>query len=275
MSKHTRSLLGLGTGLWLVVAACGVALAVGACQAEEPPPDTTEPPPADDDAVSAVDREPPGVEGSATIEGRIVYEGEVPTMPALSMDADPQCAAKHDQPVRSEALVLGDDRGLANVLVKVTSGLPAGSYPPPDEPFVMDQQGCQYKPHVLAVVAGQDLKVLNSDNLLHNVHALSEVNPAFNRAMPAAIQEAVFELPKPEAAFRVKCDVHPWMNAFIEVTEHPFFDVTDTGGTFTIERLPAGTYQIEAWHERLGTQTANVTVADGETATSDFTFTRQ
>ena len=281
MKEHTRSLFALGTGLWLTLAGCGLGMALAGCEAGDddvPPPDTTEePPPADDDAVSSVgaDTAPMGVEGSSSIEGRIVYQGDIPTPPRISMDADPQCAAKHDEPVRSQALVVGDDSGLANVLVKVASGLPEGNYPPPEEPFVMDQQGCQYQPHVMAVIAGQDLKVLNSDELLHNVHALSRVNPAFNRAMPAAVEEAVFELPRPEDAFQVKCDVHPWMNAYIEVTEHPFFDVSDANGAFTIEGLPAGTYEIEAWHERLGTQTATVTVEEGESASNDFTFTRE
>jgi hypothetical protein len=124
------------------------------------------------------------------------------------------------------------------------------------------------------VQVGQTFKIKNSDGLLHNVHSLSEQNPPFNRAMPASIQEVDQAFAKEEFMFRVKCDVHPWMNAFVTVSPHPFFAVTGADGAFEIAGLPAGTYELEAWHERLGTQTATVTVADGESAGQAFTFTR-
>jgi len=111
----------------------------------------------------------------------------------------------------------------------------------------------------------------NSDGILHNVHGLPSENREFNIGMPPTLKEKEQTFNKPEMAFPVKCDVHPWMKAYIAVMTHPYFAVTDRDGKFTIEGLPAGTYEIEAWHEKLGTQTAEVTV-DGDGATADFTF---
>ena len=115
---------------------------------------------------------------------------------------------------------------------------------------------------------------MNSDGVLHNVHSLSKLNSPFNRAMPGSVKEAEFTFTKEEGVFKVKCDVHPWMGAFIGVTAHPFYAVSGDGGTFTISDLPAGTYEIEAWHEKLGVQTSTVTVGDGESVSADFTFAR-
>jgi hypothetical protein len=123
-------------------------------------------------------------------------------------------------------------------------------------------------------MVNQPFKVLNSDGILHNVHALPKVNAQFNMAMPASRTEAVEEFAKVEGMFVIKCDVHPWMKAYVEVLSHPFFDVTGPDGTFRIAALPAGTYEIEAWHEKLGTRTASVTVADGATGSADFTFSK-
>lgn len=210
--------------------------------------------------------------GSARITGTIQYQGDVPNLRPITMDADPVCAAKHTEPVQPEILVLGPGNTLANVFVKVKSGLPEVQWPAPSQPVVLDQKGCQYDPHVLGVLVGQTLKILNSDGLLHNVHALPSVNREFNIGMPATRTEAEHVFNRPEEMFMIKCDVHPWMGAYVSVMTHPFFAVSGKDGKYTISGLPAGTYEIEAWHERLGTQTASVTVADGETQTADFSF---
>ena len=209
--------------------------------------------------------------GSAAISGTVTFTGQVPNLQPIRMDADPQCQAKHDTPVYPEILVLGDGNTMANVFVKVTNP-PAGDYPAPAQPAVIDQRGCQYHPHVIGVIEGQALTFLNSDGLLHNVHGQPKQNREFNLGMPASRTQATETLNTPEPLFHVKCDVHPWMQAYVAVMDNPFFAVTGEDGTFKIAGLPPGEYQVEAWQEKLGTRTGSVTVGDGETGTVDFQF---
>jgi plastocyanin len=210
---------------------------------------------------------------ASTITGTVTFDGKAPTMKPLAMDADPACAKKHTAPVLNEALALGSGNTMGNIMVYVSKGLPAGKkFPVPTTPVVIDQNGCQYKPHVMGIMVGQTYKILNSDGVLHNIHTLPQLNTAFNRAMPATLKEVTTTFSKEESIFHVKCDVHPWMSAFIGVFSHPFFSVTSTDGKFTISGLDPGTYEITAWHERLGTQTASVTVAANETKTQAFKF---
>lgn len=211
--------------------------------------------------------------GGSTIAGAIRYDGDLPALQPLNMDADPACAAKHAEAVYPEILEVDEQAGLANVLVYVVNGLPGGPYPVAEPPLI-DQQGCKYTPHVAGIMVGQELEVLNSDDLLHNVHSLSEINRPFNRAMPGAIKRATFSFTDEEPAFRIKCDVHPWMSTWLGVFSHPYFAVTGADGSFEIPGLPAGTYEIEAWHERLGTLTSPVTLLDGIAAMVELTFTR-
>jgi plastocyanin len=216
----------------------------------------------------------PGVAFAASsISGTVVFEGRVPALRPLAMDADPACAKMHGKPVPNEMLVLGSGNTMANIMVWVSKGLPAGkTWPVPKTPVTLDQKGCQYVPHVMGIMVGQTYRILNSDGILHNVHALPKINKAFNRAMPPTVKEATATFDKEEAIFQIKCDVHPWMSAYVGVFTHPFFAVTGTDGKYTISGLDPGTYEITAWHERLGTQTASVTVGASGTATQNFKF---
>lgn len=209
---------------------------------------------------------------AGTITGTAVYEGKVPNLKPLAVAAEPVCAKKHPT-VPNEALVLGAGNSMANVVVQVASGLPAGkTYPAPTTPVTMDQVGCQYVPHVMGVMVGQPFKVLNSDGVLHNVHSLPKINKSFNMAMPPTRKEASETFSKAEGMFVIKCDVHPWMQSYVGVFAHPFFAVTGSDGKFTIKDLPAGTYEIEAWHERLGIQKSTITVGASDTKTQSFKF---
>ena len=206
------------------------------------------------------------------IQGKITFDGKAPKMKSLRMDADPVCVANNEVAPRKEWLILDENNGLKNVLVFVkesSSNSLSGDYSPPENPAVIDQNGCVYVPHVLGVMVGQDLDILNSDGTLHNIHALPKVNKEFNKAMPRSKKRMTVQFDKSEAPFKVKCDVHPWMGAFIGVFDHPYFTVTNDDGSYVISGLEPGDYVIEAWHEKLGSQTANVTVGD---SAANFTF---
>lgn len=209
------------------------------------------------------------------VSGTIVFEGTPPVMKPINMGATPECHAMHgDTPIVDETLVLGTGQTMGNILVYVSKGLPDKTWPVPSEPAVISQKGCVYSPHVLALQAGQSLKILNPDNIMHNVNGMAEKNPAFNKGMPKGVEEVTIPMDQPEAPFMIKCDVHPWMRSYCAVMSHPFFTVTKADGKFTLEGLDAGEYEISAWHERLGTQTATVTVAADGSVTQDFTFSR-
>ena len=210
---------------------------------------------------------------ASSITGTVSFDGKAPNLKPLAMDADPACAKKHAKPVPSEMLVLGSGNTMGNILVWVSKGLPAGkTWPAPKTPVVLDQDGCQYKPHVMGIMVGQAYRILNSDGILHNVHALPKINRGFNRPMPATVKESSATFDKAEPVFQIKCDVHPWMSAYVGVFTHPFFSATGTDGKFSITGLDAGTYEITAWHERLGTQTASVTVSGSDTKAQNFKF---
>lgn len=210
---------------------------------------------------------------ASTITGTVTYDGKVPTLRPLAMDADPVCAKKHSGPVQNEMLVLGKGNTMGNIMVWVSKGLPAGkTWPAPKTPVTLDQQGCLYKPHVMGIMVGQPYRILNSDGILHNIHTLPKVNPSFNKGMPATLKETTTSFGRPEAMFHIKCDVHPWMSAYIAVYTHPFFSVTGRDGRFSLAGLDPGTYEITAWHEKLGTRTATVTVGAADTKSQNFTF---
>jgi plastocyanin len=217
----------------------------------------------------------PGIAVAAsTITGTVNFDGKAPTLRPLTMDADPACAKKHTGPVANEMLALGTGNTMGNIMVWVSKGVPAGkTWPAPKTPVTLDQKGCQYLPHVMGIMVGQPYRILNSDGVLHNIHTLPKINASFNKGMPPTLKEATTVFAKPEEVFHIKCDVHPWMSAYIAVFSHPFYSVTSTDGKFTISGLDAGTYEITAWHEKLGTQTASVTVSGADTKTQNFKFT--
>ena len=211
----------------------------------------------------------PATAGNVT--GSIMLEGEPPAAEMIRMNSDPVCV-KQATDNETNYYVVGEGGGLGNVFVYVKEGL-QGSFPPSSDTVILDQQGCRYMPHVFGIQVGQTLQVVNSDPTLHNIHATPANNPEFNTGQP--IQGMTFDrtFDNVEVMVPFKCDVHGWMNAYLGVLDHPFFAVTTPDGSFDISGLPPGDYVIEAWHEELGTQTQNVTVAEGGTAEMSLTFT--
>lgn len=229
-----------------------------------------------------------GKTGTAVIKGKVTLEGAAPKLTAIKMDADATCkahlaTAKGIDKVEPGSVVFAKEgNAVPFVFVYVKEGI-TEKYDAPTEPAVIDQKGCMYHPHVFGMIAGQALKIINSDNTAHNIHAMPKKNTEFNFGQPKQGMETVRTgkdtFNKPEVMVQIKCDVHPWMSAFVGVLEHPFFDVTKTEpkearGTFEIKNLPAGEYEIEAWHERFGKMSQKVTVTDGETKEIEFKLSK-
>ena len=209
-------------------------------------------------------------DSAATVTGVVNFTGTPPAGEPIDMSEEPTCAEKHAEPPQTESVVTGDGT-LANVFVYVKEGLGSRSFPTASEPVEIDQDGCQYHPHVLAIQANQPLVIKNADGILHNINTQPTVNQGFNVSQPVSM-ETTKSFTSPEVMIPVKCDVHGWMEAFIGVQSHPYMAVTSTDGTFRLENLPPGTYTIEAWHERYGTQTQTVTVGPQETGEVTFEY---
>jgi plastocyanin len=241
-----------------ILLATGLLLA-SSCAEELPPP----PPPG---AIPAGE-----VLGSGVITGTAILEGEPPPPETINMDSDSVCATI-GKGRAGEDLVVDPGGGLRNVFVYAASGFGDRIFAPPATPVVLDQNGCAYEPHVLGVQVGQILEIRNSDATLHNVHARPEENRGFNvgMAMQRSRIRKFFSLP--EVMIRMNCDVHSWMSAYVGVLDHPFFDVTGEEGSFTLTGLPPGEYVVQAWHERLGTQSVAVRLEEGEKKGVRFEF---
>jgi plastocyanin len=244
---------------WKLIVA-GLALAgVAACSGGERPPQRTAPPDAK--------RVDPA--NAATLAGRVTLDGPLPRNPPVTVSGDALCEREH-KGTMVETFV-GENGGLGNVFVYVKDGLSGYFFDTPSQTVTVDQKGCTYLPHVFGVQVGQNIEFVNSDATLHTVHAVPNVNPEFQFSQPIQTQNDVKFFTKPEVMVRLKCDVHTWMSAYAGVLEHPYFAVTPPTGSFELKQLPAGTYTLEAWHEKLGTQTQTVTI--GENDKKDVTFT--
>jgi plastocyanin len=209
--------------------------------------------------------------GSAAVAGRATFTGTPPARRKIAMGADAACHKPGSEGALADDLLVGDGGALRNVWVRVVSGLEGKVFAPPSASVELDQAGCLFSPHVLLARAGQPVLFRNSDATLHNIHALAKVNRDFNLSLPNAGMSVSRVFAKPEAV-RLKCDVHAWMSAYILVHETPYQALSGADGAWAIEGLPAGTYGLEAWHERLGTSRQDVTLADGEKKTIDFAF---
>ena len=208
-----------------------------------------------------------------TITGKIKFTGTAPRNPVIDMSEEAACKAKYTTTPTEENVVAGPANALSNVFVYVSAGVPAGqTFTAPATPVVLDQSGCRYHPHVFGVMVGQTLEIRNSDPVLHNIKAVAKKNRPFNVSQPNAGMTTNRTFSTPEVMVNLQCNVHGWMHAWLGVRPDPFFAVSGKDGSFSITGLPPGTYTIEAWHEKFGTQTATVTIAGTESKTANFTF---
>ncbi len=214
--------------------------------------------------------------GTATVKGTVKFVGKPPQARAIDMEgADAKCAELHGgERLKPDTVVVNDNGTLRNVFVWVTKGAEGWSFPAPKGDAVLNQKGCIYEPHVQGMRVGQTLAVKTVDPTAHNVHGYGKANRSFNRSQPPGAADVVMTMKRDEASppMKVKCDIHPWMNAFIAVVPHPFYAVTGADGSFELAKLPPGTYTIQAWHEQYDTIEQTVTIGDNETSTLDFTY---
>ena len=209
-----------------------------------------------------------GATGSGIVTGSVKLTGTPPEMPLTKRQADPFCAKT---PMKEEEVIVGAGGALKNVVLRVTKGV-TGSYPPPASPIMLDQSACMYRPRVQAAVAGQSLSIRNSDQTLHNVHGYKGASTLFNQAEIPGMPAMTKKLSETDQVLKFKCDVHPWMTGYVVVSSNPFFAVTGDDGSFRITGLPPGSYTLEAWHERYGAKTAEITVAADKPTEASFQY---
>lgn len=208
---------------------------------------------------------------AGSLAGRVTFQGRPPAPAVHRIDADPGCA-KSGTTLPDESILVGPDGGLRNAFVYVKRGLEGYTFDAPRAPVVLDQKGCRYEPRVVGARVGQPIEILNSDATYHNVHAMPAKNGEFNLGMPQQGMKITETFTAPEIGVPLKCDVHGWMAAFAGIVDHPYFAVTDASGRFALPNLPPGTYTLEVWHEKLGTRSAQVTIAPKQTSETAIAF---
>lgn len=212
-----------------------------------------------------------GAAVAAAVSGKVLFQGTAPASQNVPTDADPTCQTAHPDGVNMDEVVVNSNGTLKNVFVYVKQGLEGKTFETPKQPVVLDQNGCQYEPHVFGIQVNQPLEIRNSDDTLHNVHALPKNTKEFNLGMPMKGMKLTKTFTAPEVMVKIKCEVHPWMAGYIGVLAHPFYSVTNSEGAFEIKNLPAGQYVLEAWHEKYGTLTQCMAIGSAEEA-QEVTF---
>ena len=245
----------------LVIAALGLML-LAACSKKESSTNEQASQTAAPAQATPID---PSTVGS--VNGVVKYTGPAVKPAKIDMSQDPACKGTNNV----ETLVV-DNGNLANAFVYVKSGLGDRTFDVPKDAVEIDQQGCRYHPHVLGVMAGQTVKIVNSDDTTHNIHPTPKDNREWNESQPPGAAPIQKSFTREEIAIPVKCNVHPWMKAYMAVLPNPYFQVTDKDGKFDLKNLPPGTYTLTAWHELYGTSDQTVTIGPKETKSVTFTF---
>lgn len=210
---------------------------------------------------------------AATLSGEVRYKGKLDAPTVIHMDSDAECAKLYPGAPRKDAPIAVDARGgLANVLVYVDSGLDGKVFEPTAAPAHIDQKGCWFVPRVVGMMVNQAVEVTNSDPVTHNIHPQPKENREWNQSQAPGDAPLKRRFVRPEMVIPVKCNVHKWMRSWIAVLPHPYFAVTGVDGKFTIPNLPPGKYGVAVWHEKLGLQHQELTVAASGKATLQVEF---
>jgi len=253
---NKKTMLALAT----LVALC--LLLVAGCGKKEAPQEQASSKPEAQPAATKID---PATVG--TVIGVVKFEGAAPKAQKIDMSQDPACKGTN----QTETVVV-DNGNLANVFVYVKDGLGNYSFEVPKEAVTLDQDGCRYHPHVMGVMAGQTVKIINTDKTTHNIHPSPKDNREWNESQPPGGAPIEKDFARPEVLIPVKCNQHPWMKMYIGVVKNPFFAVTGKDGKFELKGLPPGTYTIAAIHEKFGEQDQTVTIGPKESKTTSFSF---
>lgn len=210
---------------------------------------------------------------AGTVTGTILFQSTAPTPVKIDMSMDPACSLAPGDNYSEQYVVKAGH--LANVFVYIKSGLPASSAPSGAPPVHIDQKGCRFIPHVAAVQQGGRIEYINSDPTMHNVHtmAVAAGNENVDISEGPNANPAVRRYNAPENMMPIRCNNHPWMQAFLNIAPNPYFAVTGPDGSFTLPNLPAGTYTLAAVQEKLGEQDTQITVKPHTTAKTTLTFT--
>ena len=255
---HNQKLFFVLLSSLILLAACGGG-------GETAAPAETTPGPAE--TLKTVDTASTG-----SITGNVSYSGQPSRGARIRMNADPTCNEQHSGPVYASVLQVNDEGRLENAFVWVKQGLEDYQFETPSEAKVLDQKGCLYEPRVLGVQVKQKIQILNSDPTTHNIHPIPSQNREWNKSQPPSATPLVESFARQEVMIAIKCNIHPWMKAYVGVIPHPYFAVTGQEGTFDLKDLPPGEYTLEAWHEKLGTQEQKVTVTPNEKTGIEFAF---
>ena len=209
---------------------------------------------------------------AGSISGTVKLDGAAPKMKIINMSAEPVCAKQHSAPTMTQDVLAGKDGTLQNVVVYLKGDFSQFKFDAPQTSATITQKGCMYDPHVLALETGQSLQVVNADPVTHNIHPVPKDNREWNESQPPGAAPIDQSFAHEEIAIPVKCNIHPWMKAYIAVFNDPYFEVTGNDGSFDLKNVPPGTYTLIAWHELYGTREQTVTVGPKESKTIQIAF---
>ncbi len=193
-------------------------------------------------------------------------------MKPINMAAEPACAKEHKTPATSQEVVTGKDATLENVVVYLEGDFTKYKFDPPLSPATITQRGCMYDPHVVVLQTGQPFQVINADPVTHNIHPIPKDNREWNESQPPNAMPIDQTFAHQEIPIPVKCNIHPWMKAYIGVFNSPYFAVTGPDGAFDLKNVPPGTYTLVAWQELYGLNKQQVTVGPKESKTLNITY---